>query len=896
MSWRRIVSRVLGLGRRGTRAEDLQQEIEAHVALIEDEYRRDGVSSDEARARARRAFGNPTLARDRSADAWTFTAVESFVQDVRYALRMIRRAPGISLVVIAIVAIAIAATTALYSLADACIIHAIRYPVVDRWVAIRARNVERRTFQNFSSVPEIEDVERLTDVLEDVGAIIGTGFTLTDGEFPEHVPGTRVTASGIRMTGVAPFLGRSFTDAEDRPGGPAIVVLSYEFWTRKFDGDRRVLGRTIKLDGEPHSIIGVMPPHYSLWGGDLWVPLRLDRLHVDRRARQYWIIAVMRRGVTQAMTDARLQALSNRMAAEYRLTDPQYAHQRFETWSVNEAVTAGLKPAFTALSIAVVLLLVLACVNIATLLLARAVSRGRELTVRAAIGAGRRRLIRQMLTESVVLSCAGGAAGIVLATWAVPLLFSLVPASYLSSTVDTNVRVNATALLIAVAVTVATGVLFGALPAFFGARSSLAASLRTRGTGGGGRAGRVQRALLVAEVAMVLVLLASAALTVISYRRLQTTDLGFVPDHVLTFSFSVPGSVYRNEGAIAHFHDDLLARLRRIPEVTAAGETSLPPLGYRMVDVTTYDVDVDGRSVPPGAAADNANFRIVSPGYFEAARTPLVEGRTFTASDDETRAGAAVINQAMARAYFPHGAVGRLFRLRERYGRRDLLAPVRTSSAALTVIGVVRDAKQTLVIDAPVRPEFFLALAQRPADARQMSVLLRTTGDPESVAGSVRRVVREMDPGQPVSDFRTLDDSLADSLGSRRLTSMLLAFFAAVSLVLAALGLYAAARHSVVQRTREIGIRMALGADGRQVVRLIAREGLKVTAFGLASGVAASLAATRLASAELYGVAPTDPIVLASVATLLGIVALAASIVPARRAIRVDPLVALKPE
>jgi len=896
MGARRTLSRLLGIGRREARDAELRREIATHLALIEDEYRRDGLTDDEARARARREFGNVTTVRERTAEAWTFPRIDTVLQDVRYAGRMIRRAPGLSLVVMTIVAVTIAASTALYSLADACILHAIRYPVTARWVAVRARKPEQRTFQNFSSVPELMDVERLTDVFQSVGAIIGTGFTTSQGDFPEHIDGTRVTASGIAMTEVAPLLGRIFTADEDRPGGPAVVVLSYELWQRKYNGDRSVLGRQLPLDGVPHAIIGVMPPHFSLWGGDVWVPLQLDRTHLDREARQYWIIAVLRRGVTQSRADARLRALSEQMAIDYRVTDPQYAQQHYETWGVLEAVTAGLKPAFFALTIALVLLLLLACINIATLLLARAVTRGTELSVRAAIGAGRARLIRQMLTESVVLSCAGGAAGVLLAICALPLVFRLIPPDFLSSTVDPAVHVNVAALAIAVAATLVTGVLFGALPAVLSSGSNLANALRTRGTSASGTGRRMQRLLLVSEIALVLVVLTSTAFTIVSYRRLQMLDLGFVPDHVLTFSFSVADSVYRNEGSIAAYHAELLDRLRRIPGVTAAGETTLLPLGYRTVDVTTYDVDIEGRPLPPGAIPRNANFRIVSPGFFEAARTPVVAGRTFLDGDDGAKPAVAVVNETMAREYWPDGAIGRVFRLRERYGRRDLLAPVAASTRPITVIGVVHDAKQTGVIEAPVRPEFFLPLAQRPSDTRTMAVMLRTTGDPESVAGAVRRVVQEIDPGQPIAGFRTLDDSVARSLGARRMTLVLLSFFAVVSLVLAALGLYATTSHGVAQRTREIGIRMALGADAGRVLNLIVREGVLVTALGLAAGILASLGAARLISAQLYGVSPADPVVLGSVAVLLGVVSIAAACIPARRAVRVDPLRALQPD
>lgn len=896
MRWRRALTRLAALAGSARHTDDLREEIDAHVRSIEDELVRDGVPTAEARARARRTFGNVTLAKERAAEAWGFAWIDSIRQDVRYTRRMIRRAPGVSLTVIAIVAIAIAASTALYSLADACVLHAIRYPVVDRWVVVRAHNPGQRTYRDFLSVPELEDVEGLTDVFEHVGAIVGTGFTTSDGEFPEHVDGTRVTANGLRMTGVPPLLGRTFTDAEDRPGAPGVVVLSYEFWMRKYDGDRGVLGRRITLDREPRTIIGVMPPHFGLWGGDLWVPLQLDRLHVDRKARLYWIIAVTRRGVTPAAVDARLRALSDRLAVDFRSTDPEYADERFETWNIEEAVVAGIRPAFFALSVGVVLLLLLACVNIATLLLARALTRGRELGARAALGAGRGRLIRQMFTESFVLSCAGGIAGVLLAMWALPLLFHLVPADFLASEVDPNVHVNLAALLVAVGTTIATGALFGTIPAVFATGSNLAHSLRTRGTTSYGSSLMMQRLLLVTEIALVLVALSSAALTIVSYRRAHTRDLGFVPDHVLTFSFTLPGGVYRDEGAIAPFHENLLTRLRRIPGVTAAGETSLLPLGYRTVDITSYDIGVEGRPVRPGGPPDNASFRIVSPGYFGAVGTPLIEGRTFNASDDIRASAVALVNETMARRYWPKGAIGRVFRLQRRQGPRDILAPLNTRAGSITVVGVVHDAKQTNVIEAPVRPEFFLPLSQHPADARKMAVLLRTAGDPEAAANAVRRIVKDVDPEQPIADLKTLDAFIASSLGARRLTLLLLSFFAGVSLLLAAVGLYAAASHGVTQRTREIGIRMALGADARQVIGLIAAEGVRVTAVGLLAGVFASIAIARVIGAQLYDVTATDPLVLSSVSAILAVVALAATLVPTRRAVHVDPLIALKPE
>jgi putative ABC transport system permease protein len=896
VTWRRSRSRLLGAGRRDRRDADLREEIDAHLALLEDELRRDGLSDEEARARARRAFGNVTLARERSVEAWSFAAIDTILQDVRYAARMVRRAPGMPLTVITVVAIAIAAGTALYSLMDACVLHNNTYPVVDRWVVVRAQNREQRAFSNFASVPEIADVARLTDVFEDVGAVIGTGFTTTDGEFPEHVDATWVTANGIRMTGVAPLLGRSFTDDEDRPGGPTVAVLSYELWKRKFAEDRGVVGHAITLDGRPYTIIGVMPPHYGLWGGELWVPMQLDRSRTDRAARRYWIVAVIRKGVTASAANARLATLSAQFARDYRLSNPEYEHQQLEVWNINEAVVGGIKPAFVVLAVAVALLLVLACVNIATLLLARAADRARELSIRAAIGAGRARLVRQLLTECLLLSCTGGVAGIALAVWTLPLLVHLIPPTVLTADPDV-IRVNAPALAVAIAVMIGTGLLFGAVPAFMSTGADVAGSLRTRGTTSSPSGRAAERRLLIVEIALVLVVLSSAALTIVSYQRLRAIDLGFVPDRLLTFSIALPANVYQAPGRIAGFHADLLARLGALPGVTGVAAVSQLPLGYRAVDVTAYDLEIEGRPARPGEPPGHAGFRLASPGYFEVMRTPLVAGRTFTDADTTGQPAVAVVNETMARLFWPGGAVGRRFRLRRRFGRVDLLRSGEpTTEAPITIVGVVHDSRQTRVLEAVIREEFYLPLAQRPADARLASVVLRTAGDPARASADVRRVVKSIDPGQPIVDFETMQTTVANAFGPRRLTLLLLVFFAGVSLALAAIGLYAVTSHGVTRRTREIGIRMALGANGKRIVRAIAAESVRVTAVGVATGLVASLAATRLLRSQLYDVSPADPIVLGSVAALLGCVALTAALIPARRAVKIDPLIALKPE
>ena len=897
MGWRRLLSRLVDVGRRPDRASELEEEIAGHLASIEDELRREGMSDAEAAAAARRIFGNVTLARERSAELWVFRWLDDLRRDVRFGARMLWRDRGLATVIVLILVVGIGSATAIYSLVDACLLHSNNYPVVDRWVVVRARVPEARQIVDYFSIPELNDVAALTDVFQDVGAIGGSSFTLSEGEFPERVLGTRVSANVIPDTGVEPILGRTFRPDEDRPGGPLVVVLSYELWQHKFDGDRRVLGRAIRLDGRTYSVIGVMPPHYGLWGGRLWIPMQLDRAQTDRAVRQFWIVGVTRKGLSEEQADARLQVLAARLAREFGRSRPEYAGMQLSVWNINEAVVGGIRAALLVLLGAVALLVLLTCVNVASLLLARATSRTREMSVRLTLGAGRFRLIRQMLTESVMLSVAGGAGGILLAIWVMPVLVRLIPNEYLTTDAEL-VRVNPAATALAVLLSVGVGLLFGLVPALRSSGDDLADHLRQRG-GAHYRTRRTQQLLMIAEVAIALVVMIAATLLFRSYRNAESIALGFDPERLLTFSVALPSSRYSTEEQATAFFSQALDRLATVPRVAGAAAVSGLPMAYRTVDMAALDFAIDGRPVENGRAPLNASFRVASSDYFRVVGTPIVRGRGFTAADGRDSPRVAVINETMASLFWGNGnPIGARLHLGTRYGRRDgvisPLAPV--ADYVVTIVGVVRDAKQVRAIDAPVRQEIFLPLPQRANDIRAMAILVRSDADPRALTESLRRAIRAVDPEQPIYDVDTLANVVADSFGPKRLTMLVLGFFAVVGFTLAGVGLYALVNYSVSQRLHEIGVRLAIGAEPRGIVGLVIAQGITITSTGILVGLVLAGIGTRLIASQLYGVSATDPFVFCGVAVALVTLAVAASGIPAFRATRVDPLIALRAE
>jgi putative ABC transport system permease protein len=897
---RAFFSRVRGMFRKAQSEDELNSELQTHLEALTQKNIALGMSAEEARFAARREFGGLEQMKESFREQRGLPFLETLLGDVRYGLRMLAKTPALSAVIVAILALGIGCGTALYSLIDACLFHTAEqtYPTVQRWEAVRAYLPGQKRFVNYLSVPEIREVKELNELFENVGAIHGDSFTLGYGEFPERILGTHVTASAITMTHVKPILGRTFREDEDRLGGAAVVVLSYELWQRKFSGDRNICGRVIRLNSIPYTIVGVMPPHYGLWGGEVWIPLQLNWADSNRADRQNWIIGVLREGVSEQQANARLQTLSKQLEQQYGTTLPEYRDWTLSAWNIEDLVLGGVKPAFLVLTGAVGLLLLVVCANVAILLLARATSRMQEIALRAVLGAGRGRILRQMLTESLLLSFAGGAFGIVIAKACLPLLVHLIPHLWLTTEPE-FIQVNRAALGVACGIAGVTGILFGLAPALQVGRQNFAETIREGGMKvSGERGGRSMRNILVvAEIALSMVVVAGAALMAQSYRRLENVDLGFRPERVLSFEIALPDTKYASASQIASFFDRAVGAMEALPGAQSAGVASGRPLGDRTSDLFSRDFTIEGHTAGDARGPENAIFRIVSPGYFGSMGVRLVQGRTFSEQDGANAPRTAVINEAMARQSWPLGdAIGKRIRLGAQYGRREAFASLSPDDTPLTIVGVVSDVKQIREIDAPVRAELYVSLDQQANPPRIMSAVVKSRLEPAALTAAIRGAIATIDPEQPIYDVDTMDQLVADSFGPKRLTLFLLLFLGAVVLVLASVGLYATLAYSVSQRRKEIGIRMAVGAQSSDIRGLVVWRGASLAVSGVAIGLAAALALTRLMQGLLYGVSATDPLTLAGAAALLIGVALVASYVPARRAMGVDPMVALRSE
>jgi predicted permease len=894
----KIVQRLRSLLLRSRVDQELDEELRFH---LEQQIALDtaaGMTQEEARSAALRKLGGVEQVKEECRDARGVRLIQDFVQDARYGLRMIARAPVLSIVIVAILAIGIGSGTAIYSLIDACLLHSNTYPVVDRWDVVHAYSPQQKMFINYLSVQEIHEIKRLSDIFEAVGAVHGDSFNLTGGDYPERILGTHVSANAISMTRVAPLLGRSFTEAEDRPGGPPVVVISAELWKRRFASDPNILGQVIRLDGVAYTVIGVMPAHYDLWGGELWIPLQLNPADSNRLDRRNWIVTVLRKGVTEEAANARLAVLAKQLEQQYGQAMPEYRGWDLRVWNINEAVIGGVKPALLVLAFAVGLLLLISCANVAVLLLARGTARMREVAVRLALGAGRRRILRQMLTESLVLSVTGGLLGVSTAYVCLPVLVRLIPEEWLPTAADL-VRINLAALVVASGIAIAMGALFGIVPAWQASRQNLVASLKEGGSkNGGDRAGRSARNLMVvAEIALSLVVLAGAALMVESYRRLEGIDLGFRPDHLLRFSISLPETKYPRAEKIAEFSDRALESIASLPGVESAAVVSGQPMIDRTEDLTSREFTIEGRPAEDARGGETANFRIVSPGYFRTMGIRLLEGRMFSAQDGPDAPRSVVITDGMARLYWPKGdAIGHRIRLGQQFGRRDAYTGAATHDTPLEIVGVVSDVRQTRVLEAPLRPEFYLPLDQQESAPRIMAAVVRTTSDPAQLAASVRKAIASVDTEQPIYDVSTMDEVVADSFGPKRLTLFLLVFLGSIALLLSSAGLYALVAYSVSHRRHEIGIRLAMGAHPGHIRRLVLLQGVRLVALGVAAGLGATLAATRLIEGMFYGVSASDPVTLLSVVATLVAAALLACYIPARSAVRVDPITVLRSE
>ncbi|HSK77681.1 MAG TPA: ABC transporter permease [Thermoanaerobaculia bacterium] len=804
------------------------------------------------------------------------------LRDLRHALRVMIQSPGFSLAAILTLALGIGAATAIFSMVDAVLLRPLPFAGQDRLVTVWGEVRERNQAHVEVSLQDYEGWKEGNRVFSDLGLLAATDsdLALTGGDQPLHVRGRLVSANLFDVLGVRPALGRSFRPEEDRPDSQDVAVVSHGFWQRQLGGDPGVLGKSVSLDGEPHLVIGVMPAGFRFPRDvDLWIPAGpLGTAPELKTIRVFEAIGRLKPGVSieQAQTD--MTALSVRLEEVHPQANQGY---RAALYPLVHEILGDTRPALLQLLAALALVLLIACANVAGLLLARAASRQKETAVRIALGAGRPRLIRQLLTESVLLAFLAAAVGLLLAWLGLRIVTAVGPADI--PRLD-EVGIDGRVLAFTLLVSLVTAVLFGLAPALQAARPDLTSSLKEGGKSSASRGSRRLRSLLVvAEVALALVLLVGAGLVIRSFLHLQRTDLGFEPESLLTMRITLYGDKRPEPHQWAAFYRDVAQRVEALPGVERASVVLLRPLSGPIG--WDYDFMIDGQTPDEQKTNPTSNHERVSPGYFRTMGIPLVAGRDFTWSDGAEAPKVAIVNRSMARRFWPgQDPLGK----RLRFGRPGREGPW------MTVVGIAGDVRYRELQS--VKPDIYVPFLQDPHWA--MDLVVRTASDPLSAASAVTAAVQEVDRDQPVSGITTMERALSDTVARPRLRSFILGAFAALALLLAAVGLYGIIAQSVAQRRQEIGIRIALGAGRPEVLRLVLRQGLGLTLAGLAAGLvlAAAVGATGWLATLLYGVEPMDFVTFAAVPLVLLAVAVAASLLPALRATRVDPLTVLRAE
>ena len=798
--------------------------------------------------------------------------------DLRYAVRSLRKSWGFTLAAIVVLALGIGSTTTIFSLVKPFLTSLPGLTDPDRIVVARSRNPSRGADTNVVSLPDFADWRRDNRTLRGLSVRETAAFNLAGGDEPVRVAAGEVAADYFSLLGATPMLGRTFARGEDAPGSPRVAVLGYGLWQRAFGSSPDVVGIEISLDGDPAVVIGVMGFDYQERCCELWVPLTADPATADRGQRSAWVVGRLADGVTIEQAQEDLSRIARRLEEDYPSTNVGWG---VTVVPVAEEILSPEAVLSLALLVAAVLLvLLIACVNVANLLLARAGARRQELALRAALGAGPGRLTAQLLTESLVLGLAGGAGGLLVAWWGVALLRDAFP-------VETALRnlivLDGTALAFALAASLVTAVVFGLVPTLRAVRPDLRETLQGGGRGGDSRRPRLRQALIAAEVALALVLLILSGLMTRVLVNMQNVDPGFDARNLLTARIALPESTYADPQRAASFFQTAVARAAELPGAAAAGVTSrLPTAGSR--NNQTRALTIQGR--PPVRQGETpwAIDLTVGPGFLEALGLPLLDGRHLTPQDAADAPPVAIISRTMATRYWGDD---------DPVGARIRLGDAAVDASWIAIVGVVGDVRND-DINQPALPQVYLPLAQYPR--RSMALLVRTAGDPAALADALRQTVWSIDPDQPLFNLQTMEDVLyADTLGSR-IVIVVLGVFALLAFLLAAVGIYGVVSYAVSRRAREVGIRMALVADRRDVLRLIVGQGMTPVAVGMVAGVAMALGVTRLIASILFEVSPTDPVTFGSVTLLLGLTALLANLIPAVRAGRVDPSATLREE
>jgi putative ABC transport system permease protein len=880
--WRRLFS----LLRRGRYEREMEEEMRFHLEMQIEQNLASGMVAEEAHYTARRQFGNQTWLKEVSREMWSLRIIETLIQDLRYGTRTLMKNPGFTLITVITLALGIGANTAIFSVVNAVLLRPLQYSDPDRLVQVWQNLPQLGLNQVTVSAPEFLDYKDQNRVFERMAAFRGQGFALTGGAEPEQIFGVRVSADLFPLLGVVPALGRVFLPEEDQIGGPRAVILSHGLWQRRFGSDATVIGKSLTLDGESFTVVGVMPPGFQFppqsLQFELWTNVPFDLNDLNRRGwRPLGVIARLKSGVSVDQANAELKAIARR----FPVSGPVPSAYAI---SLQEQVVGRVRRALLIMFGAVSFVLLIACANVANLTLSQAAARQREMAIRAAVGASRSRLIRQLFIESLPLALLGGGAGLLLAVGIVKLLVSASPDNLPRAH---EIGVDLRTLGFTLSVSLLTGVVSSLAPAWQFSKLDLNESLKEGGRGASVSFRRfgLRSILLVSEVALSVALLIGAGLMINSFTRLLQVDPGFDPRGVLTMQIALPQSKYAEIQQRAFFFEQALERIRRLPSAQSAGMTSALPLTFN----PDFGFTIEGRTPSAPGDTPQTRWRAISPDYLRTMGIALRRGRYFTEQDHENAPGVAIINETMARRFWPD---------EDPLGKRIKLGGPQRPYPWMEIVGIVEGVKHD-GLDAPVGPEMYMPYAQTPFSQMPaglrfppMFFAARSGSDHASLAAAMRAEIKALDKDLPVINIRTLDQLLANSISQHRFYLLLLAFFAAVALTLAAVGLYGVVSYTVRQRTHEIGVRMAFGAQAGDVLRLIIRYGMKLTLIGALIGLAGALALTRLMKTLLFEVSATDPLTFAGVSALLTAVALLACYVPARRATRVDPLVALRVE
>jgi putative ABC transport system permease protein len=846
------------------------------LAAVEAEMADVPASIRAARAASRRRVAPPAP----ESVTGRFQLVSAFGRDVAHGARWLASRPAFTAIAVLTLALGIGANTAIFSVVHSMLLAPLPFPEPDRLVMLWETDAGDETARFIVAAPNFQDWTRQSTSFTHTAIWEDLRFNIAGGSDPEQVPGLRVSSTVFPMLGVAPQLGRTFTAEEDGPGH-AVAVISDGLWRRRFGGRQDVIGQTTRLNGQPYEIIGVMPPSFAFVqeAYAVWVPIAFTRQDAERGSHSFYAAARLKPGVAFETARSEMRTIGSRL-------EKQYEWNKGESATITRMTDLGItqiRGTLYALLGAVAMVLLIACVNVANLLLAQAAARHREFAIRAALGAGRARLASQMLAEGLLLAGLGGAAGIGLAWAGTAALAGSLPASirFAPFREARTVPLDPAVLAFTFGLAAVTGILFSLAP-MLGTRAHAGASLKASGDRGAtARFTALRNALVAIEVALAVIVLAGAGLMIKSVARLTGVDPGLTSHHVLTMGIALPQTDTYGPPVRTTFCDDVQREIGALPGVISVAAISHLPLSGANAG---RGFTIEGRPAASATEGPSASYRLTCPGYFKTLGIPIVRGRDFTPADSLNAAGVVILNEIAASRYWPN---------QDPIDQRLKLGPPASENPWMTVVGVTRDVRH-FGLDSDARREMFRPYSQ--AVWPTMTITVRTATEPLAIAGSVRTALARIDPDQPVSRIRTMDQVIEESIGSRRFPMLLLALFSAVALALAAIGVYGVVSYVVSQRTREIGIRMALGARAAQVIRLVVQRSLVPIVAGVVFGIAGSLAASRLLTALLFHVEPGDPAVLGAIVLVLGASAIAACLVPARRAASVDPLVVLRDE